>query len=207
MAQVVKRARGRMAPIPSAEEAMGTIGPILAELCAGPVPVVPPTRIERRAAAVGAGVARRRAIRGRMGIHALVYLARYKFGCPGLDPYNFAASALHGVYSPVLARTICSLEEIGPPGGMAWDEGGRFAALVRDHGGDGEWLSAAGLLCMIDDAVRTREDPPSRENIVEEAHRECGTFSRARMSAIYDDLCEMGLLGQPVLGPWEHGFY
>ena len=202
MAQVLEGAEERMAPSPSTGETAGALGQILAELCAGPAPVVPPTLVERRAAPGGAGRARMRAIRGRMGIHALVYLARHRFGCPGLDPYNFAVSALHGVDSPVLERAIGSLEEIGPPGDMAWDEGGRFAALVRDHGGDGEWLAAAGLLCMIDDVVRTREDPPNRDDILAEARLACGAFTRARMSAVYDDLCEMGLLGQDA---WETG--
>lgn len=144
-----------------------------------------------------------RAIRGRVGVHALVYLARHKFGCPGLDPYNFAISALHGVDSPALDRAIDSLEEIGLPGGMAWDGRDGFVALVRDHGDDGEWLAAAGLLCLIDDAVRTRGDPPNRDDILEEARRECGTFSRARMSGVYDDLCGLGLLGQGWRGPPE----
>lgn len=195
-----------MAPASCTEEAMGALGPILAELCAGPAPVVPPTRVRRRGATGGdGGRARLRAIRGRMGVHALVYLARHKFGCPGLEAYNFAISALHGVDSPVLDRAIDSLEEVGLPGNMAWDEGGRFAALVRDHGGDGEWLAIAGLLCLIDDAVRTRGDPPNRDDVLAEALLECGTFSRERMSGVHDDLCEVGLLGQDWRGaqePW-----
>lgn len=204
MAQVLERAGERPAPASGTGEAAGAIGPILAELCAGPAPVVPPTRAKRQeAAGGGGGKARLRAIRGRMGIHALVYLARYRFGCPGLDPYNFAVSALHGVDSPALDRAIGSLEEVGLPGGMAWDRDGGFAALVRDHGGDGEWLAVAGLLCMIDDVVRMREDPPNRDDILAEALFMCGTFSRERMSVVYDDLCEMGLLGQDWQGPTE----
>jgi len=79
---------------------------------------------------------------------------------------------------------------------MAWDGEGRFAGLVRGHGGDVEWLSIAALLCMIDDAVRTRGDMPSRGGLLEEARLECGAYTEERMSPVYDDLCAMGLLGQ-----------
>lgn len=195
MAQVLDKAGKRATP--SARE-VGDVGPILAELCAAVAPLA-------RGDPGNVGEARMRAIRGRAGIHALVYLARHKFGCPGLDPYNFAVSALHGVDSPVLDSAIDALKEIGLPGCMAWDEDGRFAALVRDHGNDGEWLAVAGLLCMIDDVVRTRGDPPNRDDTLAEAFLECGTFSRARMSGVYDDLCKMGLLGQDWRGSREPG--
>jgi len=191
MAQVLEGAGRRLAP--GARES-GDVGPILAELCAALAPGIP--RAGGDSGADGGGRARMRAIRGRAGIHALVYLARHKFGCPGLDPYNFAVSALHGVDSPALDRAIDSLEEVGRPEGMAWDGEGRFAALVSDRGGDGEWLAAAALLCLIDDVIRTRGDPPNRDDVLEEARLACGTFSKARMSGVYDDLCKMGLLGQ-----------
>lgn len=141
--------------------------------------------------------------RERAGVHALVYLARHRFGCPGLDDYDFAASAPDGVYSPRLDHALDSMGGAVVTGTMAWDSGGRFAKLVRGHAGDAEWLAIAALLCMIDDAVRTRGDPPNRGDLLEEARLECGAYTEDRMSSVYDDLCGMGLLGQDGQEPRE----
>lgn len=198
MAQSLERVKGRAATAPHAR---GAIEPILAELCAAARPGAQPPGSDRREDPGGdAGRARRQAIKGVMGVHALVYLAKHRFGCPGLEPYHFASSALSGVYSPALGTAIDSLETIGAPGGMEWDADGRFARLVRDRGGDGVWLSVAALLCMMDDAARTMGDLPGRWDLVEGGRVECGAFSRSRMSEVYDDLCEMGILERGARG-------
>lgn len=193
-----------MASVPRAGETRRAIGPILA-MCAASRPGAAPPHGARKPGGglVGEGIrfedgARMPGARERAGIHALVYLARHRFGCPGLDDYDFAASAPEGVHSPRLDHALDSLGGVAAPGAMEWDGGGGFARLVRGHGGDVEWLSIAALLCMIDDAVRTRGDPPNRGDLLEEARLECGAYAEDRMSSVYDDLCGMGLLGQDV---------
>lgn len=212
MEPVLEGMREYISSAPREGEAARTIGPILAEMCAVSRPVGEPSHRSRRQPPrtdlVGVGEedvhpegrARLRAIRGRAGVHALVYLAKHRFACPGLDPYDFAASPTDGVHSPRLAHAIDSLGAVEVPGGMGWDADGRFAGLVREHGDDGEWLSIAALLCMMDDAARTRGDPPDSGDLLDEACIECGTFTRSRMSAVYGDLCRLGLLGQEAPG-------
>jgi len=198
---------------PRAGEAERAIGPILAEMCAVSRPAGEPPRADRgrspRTDIVGAGRedvppdggARLPAIRGRAGAHALVYLAKHRFGCPGLDPYDFAASPTDGVHSPRLDHAIDSLGPVGVPGAIKWDADGRFAGLVSAHGSDVEWLSIAALLCMMDDAARTRGDPHDRDGLIDEACIECGAFARSRMLPVYYDLCRLGLLGQDATEP------
>lgn len=209
MEPVLEGVKEYVSSAPRAGEARRTIGPILAEMCAVSRPVAEPLRgrpPRTDFAGVGGedapleGRARLRAIRGRAGVHALVYLAKHRFACPGLDPYDFAASPTDGVHSPRLDLAIDSLGAVEVPSCLGWDADGRFAGLVRAHGDDGEWLSIAALLCMMDDAARTRGDPPDRDGLLDEARIECGAFTRSRMSSVYDDLCRMGLLGQDTAG-------
>lgn len=201
-----------MASVPRAEEARRTIGPIFAELCAVSRSRNVPNGDWRRELRIavedicGEGeesgrAGRLQAVERRMGAHALVYLAKRKFGCPGLEAYDFVISFSDGVSSPRLDLAIDSLDSIGSPGGMAWDVDGKFAGLVREHGTDHEWLSIAALICMMDDVMRTRGDGPSRNDLLEEAHLECCCFSRRRLSEVHDDLQALGLLEQGVAVP------
>lgn len=211
MEPVLEGVREYISSAPRAGEAGRTIGPILAGLLAAPRPVAAPQIGGRRPPGNGfagaaledvapGGTARLRAAGGRAAAHALVYLAKHRFACPGLEPYDFAASAPDGVRSPRLDRAIDSLGAAEAPGGMRWDTGGRFAGLVREHGDDAEWLSIAALLCMMEDAARTRGDDPDRRGLIDEARIECGALAGSRMPEVYDDLCRMGLLEQGMPG-------
>ena len=91
---------------------------------------------------------------GRARVHALVCLAKRRFACPGLEPYDFAALAPDGVRSPRLDRALYSLGAVGVSGSRGRDTDGRFAGLVRKRGGDAGWLSIAALPCMMDEAAR-----------------------------------------------------
>lgn len=94
---------------PRAGEARRSFGPILAEMWAVSQPCAEPPNgghrrpprddiagVEPDGAAPG-GTARLRTAGGRAGVHALVYLAKHRFACPGLEPYDFAASVPDGV--------------------------------------------------------------------------------------------------------------
>jgi len=221
MKPVLASIREYVLSAPRAGEARRTIGPILAEMWAvsrpgaAPPGAAPPNGVHRRQRrddiagvepddAASGGTARLCAAMGRAGVHALVYLARHRFACPGLEPYDFAASAPDGVHSPRLDHALDSLGPVGVSGSMGWDTDGRFAGLVRERGGDAGWLSIAALLCMMDDAARTRGDVPDRDGLIDEACMWYGALARGRMPVVYDDLCRMGLLGQdrPEPGAW-----
>ena len=208
MKPVLASIREYVSSAPRAGEARRTIGPILAEMWAvSPPGAAPPNVVRRRQRlddiagvepddAAAGDTARLCAAMGRASVHALVYLARHRFACPGLEPYDFAASAPDGVRSPRLDCALDSLGPVGASGSMGWDTDGRFAGLVRERGGDAGWLSIAALLCMMDDAARIMGDVPGRDGLIDEACMLCGALARARMPAVYDDLCRMGLLGQ-----------
>ena len=207
MKPILEGVREYISSAPRAGEVGRTIVPILAAMRAAPQNGGLRNRSQSDLACIGTagaipgGTARLRAAGGRAGAHAIVYLAKHRFACPGLEPYDFAASAQDGVHSPRLDHAIDSLGAVEAPGGMGWDRDGRFAGLVREHGGDTEWLSIAALLCMMDDAARTMGDATSRDDLLDEACIECGAFARGRMSAVYDDLCGLGLLGQGAPEP------
>ncbi|MDD9809435.1 MAG: hypothetical protein OXU37_08755 [Thaumarchaeota archaeon] len=212
MASILDGIGKYMASAPSADEARGTIGPVIAALCAVSRPAAAPHRDWRRALGISfedicdeheasGGAERLRAVGRRMGVHALVYLAKRKFGCPGLDAYGFFISFSDGVSSTRLDLAIDSLDSLGSPAGMEWDRHGRFASLLRERGADHEWLSIAALICMMDDVMRTRGDDPGRNDLLEEAHLECSRFARRRLSDVHDDLQGLGLLEQGVPVP------
>jgi len=183
----------------------GALGPILAALCRVVSPGAAPPHMDYRRAlganpdvtsggACPGGEDPARAFRRRMAAHALVYLARHKFGCPGLDAYNFGLTCPNGVFSRELDRELEDPGMAGRGGEMKWDADGRFARLVAEHGQDPDWLCIAAAICILDHALNAWELAPSRNDLLEEVHLECNVFSRGRMSQVHDELCEHGIV-------------
>ncbi|RNJ72260.1 MAG: hypothetical protein EB824_03500 [Thaumarchaeota archaeon S15] len=178
-----------------------TLYPILAALCRAATPGAEPSRADCRRA-LGAEPAgsgdgdRPQAFRRRMGVHALVYLARHEFGCPGLEQYNFRISPPHGVFSSELDPVIRKVDTCDPDGGMAWDADGRFSDLVVEHGQDPDWLCIAASICLLRYTMCGWEMAPSQNDLLEEVHLECNVFSRKRMTQVHGELHRHGLFGQ-----------
>ncbi len=204
MGQLMADPEEYMAAVPSEGELRRTIGPILAALCRAVSPRKSPGKNYKgllgidfaeidRTGIIYDERLREQTLARRMGVHALVYLARRMFGCPGLEPYDFHVSPPGSVSSLRLDLAIDRLESLKGVGGMDWDDG-RFAALVGRRGRDHEWLSIAALILVIRDILARRGESTSRNGLLEEAHLECYGLPRRRMSEVYDDLLKGGLL-------------
>lgn len=204
MGSLISNPEEYMATVPGEGELRRTIGPILAALCRAVSPRKSPGKNYKgllgidfsevdRMGHVYDDELRERTLARRMGVHALVYLARRRFGCPGLEPYDFHVSPPDSVSSLRLDLAIDSLESIRGVGGMDWDDGG-FAELVRTRGRDPEWLSIAALILAVRDILAGRGESTCRNDLLEEAHLECYELPRRRMSEVYDDLLKKGPL-------------
>jgi len=196
-----------MATVPGEAELLRTIGPILAALCRAVSPRrgdsagknykrllrIDFSEVDRMGLIYDEAL-REQTLARRMGVHALVYLARRLFGCPGLEPYDFYVSPPGSVSSTRLDLALDRLETVKGAGGLDWDRDGRFAMLVSRHGRDHEWLSIAALIFMVRDTLDEQGDSTRRNDLLEEAHLECYGFTRGRLSKVYDDLLQARLL-------------
>ena len=124
----------------------------------------------------------------RLMLNILVYFARHKFDCPGLERY-FYRWGISSKYSLMLESDLGSVTNLHSEPALEWDRKDEFVRFAQAHGHDVEWLEIASSICHAEDELRKKSMPVTREGVIAEA---CEWFiiNRNRVPSVYDEMAK-----------------
>ena len=125
----------------------------------------------------------------RLSLNMLVYFAKHRFGCPGLERYVFDWSAV-STFSMKLEHDFDDMKGFHSEPAQEWDRKAEFVEFARKHGNDVEWLQIASAICYIDDEMMKDSVTLTREEMIDEACQ-WYIFHPEAVPGVYDDIADM----------------
>ena len=147
------------------------------------------------AGVVGCGISPSKgSVAERLALNILVYFAKHRFGCPGLERFDYEWS-ISSPHSIRLEIDLDDITDLHSEPAQEWDRKAEFVKFAQKHGNDAEWLQIAATICHIEDEMRKDSVTPTREEMIDEA-RQWYIYNSKAVPGVYDDIADMLVRGR-----------
>ena len=125
----------------------------------------------------------------RLSLNILVYFAKHRFGCPGLERYDYDWS-ISSPHALMIEVDLDDITDLHSEPAQEWGRKDEFVKFAQKHGNDAEWLQIASTICHIEDEMMKDSVTLTRDEMIDEA-RQWYIFNSKAVPGVYDDIADM----------------